>query len=361
LRRRLPKACSGTRREQNARVHPDLHAWLREHGASEAEIERAEAEQWIPLLALDRMLTPGEQRYEVDEVATRAGTDADTARRLWRALGFPDVGEGFPAFTDHDVEVLRRAVRYSEPLDMLALLRRARVISSALARVASVEAEIVVEELTQLRRAGLSEDDIARQMLDDVDWDTVSSLIDYVHRVQLRAALWRRLALGSDTMVDLTVAFADLSGYTELTEQLEPARLVQLVNRWETLAHDTVAELGARVVKTIGDEVMFVGLNEPVVVSALALVRRATGYPELPPVRAGVARGHVLARDGDFYGPVVNLASRLTDMAEEGSVLASAAVHAGLERDQRFAWRPAGTRSVRSIGEVEVYEVSTRE
>jgi adenylate cyclase len=336
----------------------DLHAWLRERGASDVEIERAEAEGWLPLLALDRMLLPGEQRYDVNEVAERAGVDVDTAVRLWRALGFPDVTPGIPAFTDDDVEVLRRAAQYAEPVDMVGLLRRARVISSALARVAAVEAEIFAEELQELRRAGVDEADAAQRLLQDVDWDTVQELLDYVHRVQLRAALWRRLALGSDTMVDLTIAFADLSGYTELTEQLEPARLVQLVSRWETLAHDTVAECGARIVKTIGDEVMFVGLADTVARAALALVRRARGYPELPAVRSGVARGPVLARDGDFYGPVVNLASRLTDLAEPGTVLASASVRAALEKDTSIRWTEVGTRHVRSIGDVLVYEMS---
>jgi adenylate cyclase len=175
--------------------------------------------------------------------------------------------------------------------------------------------------------------------------------------LQLRAALWRKLALGADTMVDLAVAFADLSGYTALTEQLEPSRLVQLVSRWETLAHDTVAEFGARIIKSIGDEVMFVGLPEPVAHAALALVRRAAGFPELPAVRAGVAVGPVLARDGDFYGPVVNLASRLTDIARPATVLVSESVYSALKNDSRLTWKPIGTRHVRSIGDVMVYEM----
>jgi adenylate cyclase len=339
-------------------VPTDLHAWLHERGASDAEIERAEAEGWVPLLALDRLLMPGVQHYDVDEVAARAGIDTDTARRLWRALGFPDVQAGIPAFTDADVEILRRTVKYAQPVELVGLLRRARVVSSALARVAAVEADLVAEEVQQLRRAGVADEEVTERLLHDLDWSTVQELLDYVHRLQLRAALWRRLSLGrTDTMVDLTIAFADLSGYTALTEQLEPARLVQLVSRWETLAHDTVAEKNARIIKTIGDEVMFVGLAEPVAHAALALVRRARAYPELPAVRAGVARGPVLARDGDFYGPVVNLASRLTDIAVAGSVLASSSVHEALRNDPALAWDPVGSRQVRSIGEVMVYEL----
>jgi adenylate cyclase len=359
LRATVPKEKREPPRGQNARVSTDLHAWLRERGASEAEIERAEQEGWLPLLALDRQLMPGEQRYDVDEVAARAGTDRDTAQKLWRALGFPDVQPGIRAFTDRDVEVLQRALQYGGAVDLVSLLRRARVISSALARVADVEADLVAEEVQQLRRAGVDEHEVAERLLREIDWSTVQELLDYVHRLQLRASLWRRLARGTDdTMVDLAIAFADLSGYTALTEQLEPARLLQLVNRWETLAHDTVAELGARIVKTIGDEVMFVGLPDAVAHAALALVRRAGGYPELPSVRAGVARGPVLARDGDFYGPVVNLSSRLTDIARAGTVLASASMHAALQNDKTIAWKPIGTRHVRGIGDVLIYEMS---
>jgi adenylate cyclase len=343
---------------QNARVPTDLHAWLRERGASDAEIERAEAEGWLPLLALDRLLMPGVQHYDIEEVAAQAGIDADTARQLWRALGFPDVQAGIPAFTDNDVEILRRTVKYAQPVDLGGLLRRARVVSSALARVAAVEADLVAEEVQQLRRAGVPDEGIIERLSHDLDWSTVQVLHDYVHRLQLRAALWRRLSLGrTDTMVDLTIAFADLSGYTALTEELETVRLVQLVSRWETISHDTVAEMNARIIKTIGDEVMFVGLAEPVARAALALVRRARDYPELPAVRAGVARGPVLARDGDVYGPAVNLASRLTDIAAAGTVLASSSVHDALRNDATLAWEPIGSRHIRSIGEVMVYEL----
>jgi adenylate cyclase len=105
---------------------------------------------------------------------------------------------------------------------------------------------------------------------------------------------------------------------------------------------------------------MFVGLSQPVARAALALVRRAKGYPELPLVRAAVARGPVLARDGDYYGPVVNLASRLTEIAVPGEVVASEAVHVALAAEARIEWRPIGTRHLRSIGDVQVYEMTER-
>jgi adenylate cyclase len=336
----------------------DIDAFLRARGASDAEIARARDDGWLPLLALDRLLMPGERRYDGDELAERAGTDRDTAHRLWRALGFPDILEGIPAFTDRDAHVLRRAVEYVQPYDVPNLYRRTRVISLALTRVAATEADLIAEALIDLRHAGMDDDDVALQLVHQLDWATVEELIDYVHRVQLRAALWRRLALGTDdTMVDVAIAFADLTGYTALSQQLEPRRLVDLVFEWDTLAHDTVTQLNARIVKTIGDEVMIVGLAQPVADAVLELVRRAAEVPGMPPVRCGAAVGPVLARDGDYYGPVVNLASRLTDIAAPGSVLVWQAMHDAVARDPSIRWELAGTRHVRSIGDVVVYEM----
>jgi adenylate cyclase len=335
-----------------------LRRFLREHGASDAEIARAQTDGWLPLLVVDRLLMPGEGRYDVDEVAERGQVDTETARRLWRAMGFPDVAPGVRAFTDRDLEMLRVAVGGVAPAGEGNLLRSTRVLSSSLARVAEVEAELIAEEMQGLRQAGLTEDQVGEQLLTELDWGTISELVDYVHRSQLRAALWRRLARGDDdTMVDLAIGFADLSGFTAISQELEPNRLGQLVTRWETLAFDTAAEHNARVVKTIGDEVMLAGLPPAVMHATLALVRRSSGYPELPPVRAGVAHGPLLARDGDYYGPVVNLASRLTDIARPGTVLASEPMHRALENDRGLDWDPVGTRHVRGVGDVMVYAV----
>jgi adenylate cyclase len=110
------------------------------------------------------------------------------------------------------------------------------------------------------------------------------------------------------------------------------------------------------VVKTIGDEVMFAGLAPQVARTAIAL-RDAAGPHGLPAVRSGIAAGMVVARDGDFYGPVVNLASRLTEIAPGGVIYASDAVHAELEAEPSFVWGPAETHNLRSIGSVEVFSL----
>jgi adenylate cyclase len=110
-------------------------------------------------------------------------------------------------------------------------------------------------------------------------------------------------------------------------------------------------------VKTIGDEVMFVGLPTEVLSSAVSL--RSAGAPAgLPPVRVGVAAGPVIPREGDFYGPVVNLASRLSAIAPANTVPAPAAMRDQVPPD-KFVFESIGEQRLRGIGAVETCAVST--
>jgi len=333
-----------------------LRARLVELGATDDDIERAEAQGWVPLLALDCALLPGERRFDLAGLAAAAGIDVDLAQHLWRAVGFPDVPAGAVVFTERDVAAARLALaqagRTDEDAD--ALLQQVRVISGSLARVASVEAAGFTELLDQLRASGTSDEAIAERLLTDTRLAQVAALIDYVHRLQLRAAVWRGTALSVAGDVALGVGFADLAGYTQLSAQLDPLALSDLVGRWEAVAYDTVTAGGARIVKTIGDEVMFVGLTRETATAALAL-RDAAATADLPPLRIGVAAGSVVTRDGDYFGPAVNLASRLTELAGPGEVLAPASLRDELPVEAGVRFVERGTRQVRSIGPVEVW------
>jgi adenylate cyclase len=334
-----------------------LRARLVELGATDDDIERAEAQGWLPLLALDCALLPGRRRFDLAALAAEAGIDIDLAHHLWRAVGFPDVPSAAVVFTDRDVGAARLALAQAGHSDEAAnaLLQQVRVISGSLARVASVEATGFTDLVDQLRASGTSDEAIAEMLLTQNRLDDVAALIDYVHRLQLRAAVWRRSALEFAGDLAIGVGFADLAGYTQLSSQLDPLALSDLVGKWEAVAYDTITANGARVVKTIGDEVMFVGLTRETVTAALAL-REAAASAALPPLRIGVAAGSVIARDGDYFGPVVNLASRLTELASPGEVLAPAGLRDELPVDAggvRFVER--GVRDVRSIGPVEVW------
>jgi adenylate cyclase len=332
----------------------DLRSFLLDGGVTEAELERATAEGWLPLLALDRRLMPERARYDAAGVAAAAGTTPDVAARIWRALGFPDIPDGVPAFSERDVRALRFvAQRLEGSLLLPDLEHQVRVVSASLARLAAFEADLVADALDALRATGAGEEAVAMTIVEEADWQLISELIDYTHRLLLRAALWRRLARpNAGPTVSLAVGFADLAGYTELSEDLDEHELSDLLARFETVAYDTVASNNGRIVKTIGDEVMFVGGAREVALISLALTEDVADDPDLPDVRVGVAYGSVLARDGDFYGPVVNLASRITARARRGTVLASEPMHGALADDPDFSWRSLGTRRIRGIGVV---------
>jgi adenylate cyclase len=335
-----------------------LRRQLIELGATDDEIERAEAQGWLPLLAFDCALLPGARRYDLGALAAAAGIDIDVAVRLWRAVGFPDVPTDAVAFSDRDVAAARLARAQSGDRDEStdALLRQVRAISGALARVASVEADGFTQLLEALRASGMSDDEIAEALLNDKGFEHVAALVDYVHRLQLRAAVWRRTALANDPEIAVAVGFADLAGYTQLSARLDPLALSDLVGRWEAVAYDTIATNGARVVKTIGDEVMFVGLTHETVSAALAL-RDAAASAALPQLRIGLAAGSVISRDGDYFGPVVNLASRLTELASPGELLVPASMREQLPEADAAGVRfvEQGVLDVRSIGPVEVW------
>jgi adenylate cyclase len=337
----------------------DVHAFLRELGASAADIERATAEGWLPLLALDRMLMPDVARYDAAGVAAAAGTTPEVAARIWRALGFPDVPDGVAVFADRDARALRFAVERLQGTATLSdLEHQVRVVSASLARLAAFEADLVAESLDALRATGADEESVAMALVERADWQSVSELSDYAHRILFRAAVWRRLARASvGPTVELAVGFADIAGYTELTEGLDEHELSGLLAAFELLAYDTAAQHNVRIVKTIGDEVMFVGPPREMVVAAITLTERVAADPVVPQVRVGLAYGSVLGRDGDYYGPVVNLASRITGRARRGSVLTSALLHRILREDPAFTWRMLRPARLRGIGEVEVFVV----
>jgi len=339
-------------------MRADLRSRLVELGAVDDDIARAEAHGWLPLLAFDQLLLPGTRRYDLTQLAAAVGIDGELAQRLWRAVGFPDAPAGIAIFTDRDVDAARLAFHQAPTgdVDHGTLLQQIRVISGSLARVASVEATGFVDSLGELQATGMSDEEIALAVLDDARLADVGVLIDYLHRLQLRAAVWRRAVLVAEPDVAVAVGFADLAGYTSLSASLDATDLSDLVGRWEAISYDTIAANGARVVKTIGDEVMYVGLTLEALAASLAL-REAAAAEGLPPLRIGLAAGPVIARDGDYFGPVVNLASRLTELAAPGEMLVPAALRDEVQTapgiDVRFVSR--GPQTVRSIGSVEVY------
>jgi adenylate cyclase len=191
-------------------------------------------------------------------------------------------------------------------------------------------------------------------------------LLEYVWRRHLQAATRRAMLLrtrGADQGISpvMAVGFADMVGFTMLSQHLGDEQLAAVVARFEELAHDTVVALGGRVVKMIGDEVMFVVQTATSAAQiGLSLAEAYAGDELLSDVRVALAVGPVLVQDGDFYGPVVNLASRLVGVANPGTVLISDEFRDALGSEGRgqFETRALRNRNLKDIGRVQVWKLT---
>ncbi len=305
---------------------------------------------------IDRLIRPGPYDYSIDDVAAAAGIDVAIARRLWRAMGFPDPRPDRPIGTARDVEGFRRAMeRATTERQIERLIRQTRVISSSIARIA----EVWVDDLREALDGGMTPDVFAAMLTEELDLDRITWLLGYVHRHQLHAAMRRELAVRSSgaTGSMRAVGFADLVGFTELTQTTSAGDLALLIESFEGLVYDTIARCGARLVKTIGDEVMFVADDVLRAVDvSLALCRR-DGHAELPQLRIGLDAGRAFWFEGDLYGPAVNLASRVVATAGAGRIAATAAVRDA--HPDGAAWMALPAQDLKGFGPVELWEVTT--
>jgi adenylate cyclase len=311
-------------------------------------------EVWRPLA--EALL--GKPEFTPLDVARETNFAIDELRRLWRALGFPPVADDETFFTRSDVEILR-AVRQLNELQLTeprSLLLLTRVTGQSVARIADAQVTDAAERLN--RRSQETSPEVARGELIQriqVLAGAFDQLLGYVWRRHLLAAVLRLSAMPSAADRDLTVGFADLVGFTALSQALEGRELAAIVERFEATAYEHIVERGGRVVKIIGDEVMFAVDDGPVAADiALELVEAYAEDPALPDVRIGLASGSTLAWEGDLFGPTVNLASRLVNFARPRSVLVSEELGAELRNLPQFTLRRLKPVRLQGIGSVRI-------
>lgn len=304
---------------------------------------------------IEERLLGGPRRHTRDRAAAFADVTPDYARRLWRALGFADVAEGAAAFTDGDLLALDRlmALVRSGLLDEELAVSVTRALGHNVARLVEWQVEALAEHLEHTQdlppeaalRAAV---DLSSDHLEEFE-----ALLVYAWRRQLAAVAGRALAPGARETVTgrLSVGFADLVSYTRLSQKLEERELAALVDRFGRRSADVIAGAGGRLVKTVGDEVLFVADTAAGAATiGLELAETMAEDPVLPDVRVGIATGTVLTRMGDVFGRTVNLASRLTALAAPGTVLVDRDTADALEGDERFALDVERTRAVRGMG-----------
>lgn len=299
---------------------------------------------------IERLLSGEPARFTRKQVAARAGVPGELAERIWRALGFATLADDAVAFTDADVEALSRVRTMLDRglIDEETVVRMTRALGQTTARLAQWQAEIVVGALVPGSREPAASDlgrvlDTARALLPDFE-----RVLIHVWRAQLAAASARLLAVSAvgDEPVPIAVGFADLVAFTRRSRDLSEQQLAALVEGFESRAADVVAAHGARLVKTLGDEVLFTA-GSPAQAASIAL--DLIGSREL---RIGLAYGPVLPMLGDVFGTTVNLAARLTALARPGTILVDPALATALRDDERFTVHRLGPRPVRGLGVV---------
>ena len=330
-------------------------AFLRAAEVPEDEIQRAADEGWLLARGAEVILLPAGPRYNLAEVAAMAGVDADSVRRLWRAMGFPDPPPGDLPFSQADIDLVK-ILRAGDSSISDGAIQETRVIASAMARAA----DVIVDEVSAMyEEQGLDTEEVFEQVATNFDLDRIERLLLLIYRRQLLATARRRLvttSTGSER--SLGFGFADVVGFTRLSHQLASLELGRVVKGFHSAAYDAVTGAGGRVVKTLGDSVMFVVDHLPDLVSVGCDLTDAAPAGEGLGLHVGLAWGPAITREGDYFGPAVNLASRVAAAAPAGLVVAPDDVRQELARDPGFDWRSLGPTPLKDFGDVDLWSVT---
>ena len=304
------------------------------------------------------MILGEEPRLTALDVAESSGAEVDLTRRLWRALGFPEL-RGEMLFTDADATAVTTLVGIVETgvVDLDTALNMTRAVGQTMARLADWETAAVLPQL--LLKVDDSEGsrlDAAVVLLSQMG-GPFEELLIYAWRRHLAAAVARAEALGANdeelTTAEVTVGFADLVSFTALSNEMSEDRIGDLVEIFESRVHDVIAQHRGRAIKSLGDSVLFVN-EDPVLAleTADGIIDVIGRDKRMPDVRVGLATGSVVVRLGDVFGPPVNLAARLTTVARRNRVIIDEAT-AGMLPESQFETRKMPPRPLRGFGLVE--------
>ena len=339
---------------------------LTDQGVSLEELKQAVEEDRLVLLPVERVFEEDAHRYSAAEIAEKSGLEPEFLARLLQALGAPIPDDDDRVFGEADIEAAKRAKAFLDAgLPEDGLLETSRIIGISMANLADANRDLVGQVFTE---PGLDERELALRYAQAAKAmaPRLGETLLHAYRLHLREAIRQavvneaELAEGRISGTDeVTIAFADLVGYTRLGESLDIEQVGDLSGKLLELASDA-ARPPVRLVKMIGDAAMFASRESgPLLESVLGLVE-AVGREEIPPLRAGVARGQALGRAGDWYGRPVNLAARITNFAWPDSVVVDEQVKDSIAQSngRPFEFSFAGKRKFKGFeGEVPVHRV----
>lgn len=259
------------------------------------------------------------------QLAERCDAPVAEVRRVYDALGL-DVDE-LAGFGDDDVSLVSLALGDESGIIDEVSTQLLRVAGTSLRRIAEAVVAAYVQDIeapadgsgiTPLEMAELNE--LASGLLVSFA-DTIGGFFRHHMWVAVRRQRSGQQGVVERQLIKMGLAFVDLVGFTPISGSLTPGELIEVIEEFEHTAFEVTVAHGGRIVKSIGDEVMVAAADHDTVATiAVELVHAFDGHPSIQP-RAGVSAGEVLFRLGDYYGPVVNLASRLVDAADPGEVL----------------------------------------
>jgi adenylate cyclase len=342
-----------------------LHEYLASIGVTDDDLELVGPDELVAL-AFIVGLFPERERLSVEAFASRIGSTPETVLRVWRAAGFPEPALEEPSMFASATDVFGGLTASAAVFGEEATLQFVRVLGAAAARVADAAVSLFVTNAAP----GAVDSDPSFVELARLNRDTADLIPALVagFDVLLRNHLAMARRFDDGQVVDgvdvqrRSIGFVDMVGSTGLTVSLLPVDLNAAFQRFDVTCSECVVQHGGRVVKLIGDEIMFAAPTADAASEiALELVARFTHDDVLPPVRAGVATGDVVTRDGDYSGEVVNRAARAVKVARPSSLLVDRETRDNLETE-RFTSRSIGAFSLKGFDHrVPLYRVRRRE
>lgn len=330
---------------------------LAKDGVSVTEMVEAHRAGALMRVVGERTIRPGAGELTLREVAERAGTEVEVVQRILRSLGAISPDPDDRTSSRDDVELVETGLlfldRFGEDVGW-SLLRR---YGASVERLTEALSSAAIRAFPNISTSfSGSEAATAAAWTEVAEFvPRLGRLLDLTSRHQIESVRRYFETAGAATQTEtsfvLGVGFADLSGYTSTTLLLELSDLGALIADFEARATEAVADFGGRVVKFVGDAVLFV-CNDP---DDLVRIGQALVAPDVEEgatlrARAGLARGLVLARDGDYFGPTVNLAARLVDGTGPGTVVLDEGLRASLDPD-RWVLVTEEPRSLKGIDE----------
>ncbi len=305
--------------------------------------------------------------FSAADVAEESGITIDEARRLWRALGFPEFDTEV-AFNEADLEAVSVLMGFVESgsIDFDTAVNLTRGVGQMMSRLADWEVATLVtrvEELESGEQATGSRVTSAMRLIDELN-RPFELLVIYAWRRHLAAAVARVEAMGAKDedlhTVEVSVGFADIVSFTALSNRITREKLGDLVEVFESRCQDVVSRMGGRIIKSLGDSVLFV-IDDADKSMAIAegIINVVGRDPKMPDVRVGVASGPVVQRLGDVFGPPVNMAARLTAVARRNRIIIDQHTADKLS-PELYESRRLTARPVRGFGLVEPLTVRRR-